>query len=122
MPFEYRARVKRVVDGDTVIMDVDLGFGIWIHDQSFRLLGINTRERSQPGGVEAAAYLATVLRAAPEVTVTSVKNDKYGGRYDARVALPDGRDLSTLLIEEGRAAPWKGSGAKPLPVWPRSTS
>lgn len=120
MTHEYRAVVARIVDGDTLVADVDLGFGIWLHRQSFRLLGINARERSEPGGLQAAANLASLLPPGSTITLTSVKNDKYGGRYDALVRLPDGTDLSTILIETGWAAPWKGDGSKPVPPWPRT--
>ncbi len=120
MRFEYQARVNRVVDGDTVIMDVDLGFGVWLHAQSFRLLGCNARETSEEGGIEAGAHLATVLPVGTLVVLTSVKNDKYGGRYDALVELPSGQDLATLLVETGWAASWTGAGKKPVPHWPRN--
>ena len=42
--FEYRAKVKRIVDGDTVDFEVDLGFNVNINIRS-RLLGVNTPER-----------------------------------------------------------------------------
>ncbi len=119
MTFEYQARVARVVDGDTIVLDVDLGFGVWLHQQNFRLLGVNAREKSEIGGAEARRNLSALAPVGSEVTVRSVKPDKYGGRYDAAVTLPDGRDLSTTLIQDGWAAPWTGQGTKPVPVWPR---
>lgn len=120
-PYTYNASVVRVIDGDTVIMDVDLGFDLWIRNQSFRLLGINAREHDVPGGIEAAANLATILPAGRIVAITSVKPDKYGSRYDAQIDLMAGQDLSTLLIQTGWAAPWNGQGVKPVPLWPRPT-
>ena len=42
--FEYPVKIVRVVDGDTVDVDIDLGFGIWIHKERIRLLGIDTPE------------------------------------------------------------------------------
>ena len=41
---EYNCTIKRVVDGDTVDVDIDLGFGIWIHNERVRLFGIDTPE------------------------------------------------------------------------------
>ncbi len=119
MTYEYRALVVRVIDGDTVILDVDLGFSTWLRHQSFRLLGINAREKSDAGGGAAKTNLTLMLPAGMTVILTSVKNDKYGGRYDAHLRLPDGRDLGTTLVQEGWAAPWTGAGTKPLPPWPR---
>jgi len=41
---EYNCKILRVVDGDTVDVDIDLGFGIWRHKERVRLLGIDTPE------------------------------------------------------------------------------
>ena len=41
---EYNCTIRRVVDGDTVDVDIDLGFGIWIHNERVRLFGIDTPE------------------------------------------------------------------------------
>ncbi len=120
--YHYNALVRRVVDGDTIILDVDLGFGVWVHEQSFRLLGINAREHSMAGGVEATSHLMGILPAGTPVRVSSVKNDKYGGRFDARIELAGGHDLASELITTGWAAPWAGTGEKPLPAWPRPAS
>lgn len=42
--FEYNCKIVRVVDGDTVDVDIDLGFGLWIHKERIRLYGIDTPE------------------------------------------------------------------------------
>lgn len=42
--YEYRAKIRRVVDGDTVDVDIDLGFGVWLKKQRVRLYGIDTPE------------------------------------------------------------------------------
>ena len=42
--FEYKCKVTNVVDGDTVDVDIDLGFGVWLRDQRIRLYGIDTPE------------------------------------------------------------------------------
>lgn len=115
----YPARVIRIVDGDTVVADVDLGFGIYRMAQTFRLLGCNAREHTQSGGMEARAHLVSLMPAGTVVTLTSVKNDKFGGRYDATITLPDGQDLVLLLVATGWVAAWDGVGVKPIPPWPR---
>ena len=42
--YEYRAKILRVVDGDTVDVDIDLGFGVWMHKERVRMMGIDTPE------------------------------------------------------------------------------
>ena len=42
--FTYNALVKSVYDGDTITVDIDLGFGVFLRDQKIRLLGIDTPE------------------------------------------------------------------------------
>ena len=42
--FNYKAQVKSVYDGDTITVDIDLGFGVFLRDQKIRLLGIDTPE------------------------------------------------------------------------------
>jgi micrococcal nuclease len=120
--YRYKATVVRVVDGDTVVMDVDLGFGVWMRAQAFRLLGLNARERAEIGGAEATANLEKRLPVGAGVTVTSVKNDKYGGRYDAVILLADGASLNSELIHDGWAAAWSGAGTRPVPPWPRKAT
>ena len=44
MMYEYRCKIVRVVDGDTVDVDIDLGFGVWMHKERIRLYGIDTPE------------------------------------------------------------------------------
>ena len=41
---EYNCTIRRVVDGDTVDVDIDLGFDMWIHNERVRLFGIDTPE------------------------------------------------------------------------------
>ena len=42
--FEYKCKLVKVVDGDTVDVDIDLGFGVWLQKQRIRLYGIDTPE------------------------------------------------------------------------------
>ncbi len=42
--FEYKCKLLRVIDGDTVDVDIDLGFGVWLRKQRIRLYGIDTPE------------------------------------------------------------------------------
>jgi len=42
--YEYRCKVVKVIDGDTVDVDIDLGFGVWMHKERVRMFGIDTPE------------------------------------------------------------------------------
>jgi micrococcal nuclease len=40
--YQYKAIITKVVDGDTVDVDIDLGFEVWLRNQRIRLYGIDT--------------------------------------------------------------------------------
>ena len=44
IPFVYNAIVRRVVDGDTIVVDIDLGFHVWLNNRFIRLTGLDTPE------------------------------------------------------------------------------
>jgi hypothetical protein len=113
-PYTYSASVVRVIDGDTVVLDVDLGFGIWLRSQSFRLTGCNAIERSKPGGKEAKANLIELLPVGTAVLLRSIADDKYGGRYDARLSFGAVADLGRLPDRAGmgRAVGRRRQGAR----------
>lgn len=50
--YEYKVKILRVVDGDTVDVDIDLGFGVWMHRERIRLWGIDTPESRTSDPVE----------------------------------------------------------------------
>ena len=57
--YEYRAKILRVVDGDTVDVDIDLGFGVWMHKERGRMMGIDTPESRTRDKVEKKFGLAS---------------------------------------------------------------
>ena len=117
--YAYRATVLSVHDGDTVRASLALGFSV-AFDADLRLLGCNAIELAAPGGAEARQHLAQLLPAGTLVYLRSLQVDKFGGRYDAQITLPDGSDLVTTLVATGWAAAWNGVGVKPVPAWPRA--
>jgi len=81
--YHYRARVVRVIDGDSCIIDIDTGFGIWLRGERCRLAGIDAPEtwrNPEPGGEEATAWLRDELaKTDNEVIIQTEKSsDKYG--------------------------------------------
>ena len=83
--YEYKAKIARWVDGDTVYLEVDLGFHMWTH-QSFRLVGPNgeyfdapeVRGEEREQGLIIKERLEQFLPAGTEVVVRTFKPDKYG--------------------------------------------
>ena len=116
--YVYDATVEECFDADTVRLTVDLGFDHAQRRVTLRLHGCNARELSEPGGIEARNFLRNLLPAGARVLIRSVRNDKFGGRYNALLALPDGRDVVAVLLKAGYAAAWNGEGERPVPAWP----
>jgi endonuclease YncB( thermonuclease family) len=78
-PFIYRADVLRVVDGDTLLVRLDLGFQV-LKDQRIRLAEIDTPSLKEDGGTEALEYVQTQMAKAKVVTIRTKKIDIHG-RY-----------------------------------------
>ena len=49
---EYDVHIVKIVDGDTVDVDINLGFGVWLHDERVRIMGIDTPESRTRDDVE----------------------------------------------------------------------
>ena len=56
--YEYKAKLVKVVDGDTVDVDIDLGFGVWLKNERVRIMGIDTPESRTRDKVEKIFGLA----------------------------------------------------------------
>ena len=65
--FEYNCKVVKIIDGDTIDVDIDLGFGIWMKSQRIRMYGIDTPEsrtrdlEEKKYGLNAKAFLTEML-------------------------------------------------------------
>ena len=103
--YTYNARCTSVYDGDSITLDIDLGFNTWMRNQKIRLYGIDTPELrgdERPEGLVAAARLRNLI-SDKEVTLESYK-DKSGkyGRWLGTIYL-DGVNVNQLLLDEGLA-------------------
>ena len=81
--YNYFARVTDIVDGDTLWLDIDLGFELFTR-QKVRLRGINTPELGTESGAKARAFVARRLASNPLVLVKTYWRDKFN-RYLADV-------------------------------------
>ena len=114
--YEYKAILKRVVDGDTMDLVIDMGFKITTV-QRVRLKGINTPEtwhrkkdsEEYKKGMEAKEYV--IRRLAENNNEFIVRTNKHPGvygRYIADIVLPDSDiTLNEELLQKGYAVVWK---------------
>jgi micrococcal nuclease len=102
----YNATVGRWIDGDTVVLVVELGFFVMIRVHC-RLTGINTPEVKKPGGAEATVYSERFAPAGSQVVIHSTKADKYG-RFLVDIYHVDGDNLNHNLLATGLAEVYKG--------------
>lgn len=112
--YEYKARVIKVYDGDTVTVDIDLGFGVWLKKQSIRLSGIDTPELrgdERPDGLIAKKTLSNWILNTDVLLVTSKDSKGKYGRWLCEI-FPLNRTNETLsfnqrLLNEGLAEDYK---------------
>ena len=119
--YEYKAKVIKVVDGDTVDVDIDLGFGVWLKDERVRIMGIDTPEsrtrdkEEKKFGLAAKARLKELLGPTPilKTQVGKGGEDMKGkfGRILGDFLTKDGKKCGELLVKEGHAVKYMG-GAK----------
>jgi endonuclease YncB( thermonuclease family) len=106
--WQGRAEVTSIHDGDTFNVMVDLGFGV-LKRCPVRVEGINAPELPSAAGLNATAYLQTLIRPGDVVTLDSRRLDLHG-RAQAVVLLADGRDIATEMIAAGHAQPADKAG------------
>ena len=115
---EYDVRLLKAVDGDTVDVDIDLGFNIWLRDERVRIMGIDTPESRTSDKVEkvfgraAKARLKELLTEGGVLVTNEEKNgeDMRGkfGRILGDFKTPDGKLVTEVMIAEGHCVPYFG--------------
>jgi endonuclease YncB( thermonuclease family) len=114
MSYTYAATVDRIIDGDTLLALIEVGFGIIVRDR-LRLRGIDTPALGTPTGERAKRFVAKLLPAGSTIVIKSHKGktDPYG-RFvadvfyqeeveDAAVIIADGVYLNQELLDKGHA-------------------
>ena len=116
--YEYKATIIKVVDGDTVDVDIDLGFDCWVRNQRIRLFGIDTPEcrtrnkKEKAHGLLAKAYVQKALVVGEVYALRTKEKGKFG-RYLGEIKV--GRTtLNKLLIKEGLAVEYTGQNKKEI--------
>jgi micrococcal nuclease len=111
--YEYKATIRRVVDGDTVDVTLDLGFDI-LYNNRIRLLGIDTPESRTRDLEEKALGLAAkdrVKELCPVGSTVILRTTKDGkgkfGRILGEIFVEE-QSVNKLLVEEGHAVEYFG--------------
>lgn len=115
--YQYRAKILKVVDGDTVEIDLDLGFNVVLANQKVRLAGIDTPESRTSDKEEKVRGLLSKKRLAEKLPVGSyVKietqksdgNDDKFGRILGIFIMEDGTSLNQWMIDNNYAVLYQG--------------
>jgi len=116
--YEYKATIVRVVDGDTVDVDIDLGFDVWLRSQRIRLFGVDTPEcrtrnkATKAHGLLAKAYVQKALKLGEVYAIRTREKGKFG-RYLGEIKV--GRTtINKLLIKEKLAVAYTGQNKKDI--------
>lgn len=106
--YQYNAVIRKVVDGDTIEIDIDLGLSTWVHNEKIRLYGIDTPEvyGVKKGSAEwergnlASEFVKKYLVENNQVIIETIKDkkEKYG-RYLALIFIQIDRSVLTGLVD-----------------------
>lgn len=122
--YEYKCELDRVVDGDTVDVDIDLGFGVWLKKERVRIMGIDTPESRTSDKIEKVfgkAASARLKELIEEDCILCTTKDRSGedergkfGRVLGDFKTADGRMVTDIMIEEGHAVAYHGGSKDDL--------
>lgn len=111
--YTYAATILNVVDGDTVEVDIDLGFGMWYRNQKVRLDGIDTPEsrtsdkEEKVRGTLSKNKLKEILGKKATLTTKIDPNEKFG-RILGVLVNEEGVNVNEWLIKNNYAVAYKG--------------
>lgn len=110
--YQYKIKkITRIVDGDTVDLDIDLGFGITVSHR-VRLKGINAPEtktldlEEKNKGIQARLWLEKELSRSGEWVIETTKEDKYGRMLGTLYLVGDPVTVNEKMLNEGIAKPF----------------
>ena len=124
--FEYNCKIRKIVDGDTVDVDIDLGFGIIYANQRIRLYGIDTPEcrtrdlEEKKYGIKAKEYVIARMPVGSSQIIITEKDDKgkFGrilGKFKLYDKLEDRENiLNDMMIRDHQAAAYFGQSKEEI--------
>ena len=122
--YEYRCKVVKIVDGDTVDVDIDLGFGVWLKKERIRMFGIDTPESStrdldeKKYGLMAKEFITKLLDDEGGIVLKTHKDaeGKFGrilGELWRTTDLAD-RSINQIMIEKHHAVSYYGQSKEDI--------
>ena len=125
--YTYNCTILKIVDGDTVDVDIDLGFGVWLRNQRVRVYGIDTPESrtSDPEekvfGLLSKNRLEELLPVGTKQTLKTHLGEERGkfgrilGEFIVYYDLDDCmKSVSDILVEEHHAVKYFGQSKKSI--------
>tara|TARA_X000001036_G_scaffold172616_1_gene163201 strand:+ start:499 stop:1014 length:516 start_codon:yes stop_codon:yes gene_type:complete len=119
--YEYKCKILKVIDGDTVDVDLDLGFGVWLNNERVRIMGIDTPESRTSDKIEklfgmaAKERLSSLLGSEAILDTMINKNGENMkgkfGRILGNFRTINGEHCADVLMKEGHAVAY-GGGSK----------
>ena len=110
--YQYKCKIIEIIDGDTVKVDIDVGFNIWMNNMVIRLLGVDSPESRTSDPIEKSFGILSKKRLAELLPISSVQtvqttiDDKYGRILGDFIVNKE--SISASLIKDGYAVPDNG--------------
>lgn len=124
MDYQYPVKIIKIIDGDTVDVDIDLGFGIWIRNERIRLYGIDTPESRTRDKVEkryglyAKNYLKSYLGKTSTLRTKKDGKGKFGrilGEFIVYDPATDAhRSVNQMMVENHIAVEYHGQSKEDI--------
>ena len=122
--YEYRCKIVKIIDGDTVDVDIDLGFGVWMHKERVRLFGIDTPEsrtrdlEEKKYGLAAKKFLTNMLDDDGGIILKTHKDKtgKFGRILGGLWRTTDYADqsINNYMIEKHHAVAYHGQSKEDI--------
>lgn len=115
--FTYNCRIAKIVDGDTLDVDIDLGFGIWKTNERIRLWQIDTPEcrtkdkEEKKYGLIAKNFVEEHLPVGKIFELQTLEKDKFG-RYLGAVFVRNRLSINDMLLKANLAVKYVGQNKK----------
>ncbi len=117
--YEYECTITRVVDGDTIDVDIDLGFGTWRCGERIRLYGVDTPEcrtrdkQEKAAGLLAKKFVQDALHVGGTYKLETREKGKFG-RFLGVIKIAGDLTINTALVTEHLAVPYMGQSKQEI--------
>ena len=118
--YEYNITIAKVVDGDTVDVDIDLGFGMSYKKQRVRMMGIDTPESrtrdltEKKFGKASKAHLKDILERPFDIELVSHDKGKFGRILGELFHQGNEVSINQQMIDDHHAVPYTGGNKEEI--------